>query len=398
MIRKQLMENMEIYTSDSSDSDSREQKTLRYGRLNLTSDIIEDSLLLTCKIDRNSIDIETIFLNHNLLATLPSSLLKFNNLKVLDVSSNRLSELPDALFQLPLVTLVAKNNFLTNKSLPKSFLQLVMPLTTPPFHQATGNQTLLPTLPSSPPLMTTTLKELNLSGNLLEHFPEQALELKTLKYFYLGGNKITSIPKEIWKMSGLQLLSMGGNLLTEVPETVGNLQNLQGLILCDNKIENLPPSIARLKNLKSLLIHKNLLRHLPRDIITLKNLNELSLRDNPLVVRFVQDMALNPPTLMELAARVVKSTRIEYSPEDLPTSIREYLDSANCCVNPKCRGVFFDNRVEHIKFVDFCGKYRVPLLEYLCSSKCIVPSSKRFNNMQEEAGASGYMMRKVLLG
>lgn len=55
-------------------------------------------------------------------------------------------------------------------------------------------------------------------------------------------------------------------------------------------------------------------------------------------------------------------------------------------------GVFFDNRVEHIKFVDFCGKYRLPLLQYLCSSKCIGPRDG------EEEIVSGAMIRKVLLG
>lgn len=85
--------------------------------------------------------------------------------------------------------------------------------------------------------------------------------------------------------------------------------------------------------------------------------------------RFVQDIILSPPSLLELAGRAVKLTHIPYGPEDLPTSLREYLSTANCCVNPKCGGVFFDNRVEHIKFVDFCGRYRLPLLEFLCSSK-----------------------------
>ena len=34
-------------------------------------------------------------------------------------------------------------------------------------------------------------------------------------------------------------------------------------------------------------------------------------------------------------------------------------------------GVYFDNRVENVKFIDFCGKYRVPFMQYLCSSKWV---------------------------
>lgn len=96
---------------------------------------------------------------------------------------------------------------------------------------------------------------------------------------------------------------------------------------------------------------------------------QLSLRDNPLVVQFVQDMTLSPPSLLELSGRVLKTNDIKVTAEDVPWSLVEYLNNANCCVNPKCKGVFFDNHVEHIKFVDFCGKYRVPLMQYLCSSK-----------------------------
>lgn len=56
-------------------------------------------------------------------------------------------------------------------------------------------------------------------------------------------------------------------------------------------------------------------------------------------------------------------------------------------------GVYFDNRVEHIKFVDFCGKYRIPLLQYLCSSKCA--SSPNEDVIKPHRT---YLMKKVLLG
>lgn len=65
---------------------------------------------------------------------------------------------------------------------------------------------------------------------------------------------------------------------------------------------------------------------------------QLSLRENPLVVRFVQEISLNPPSLMELAARVIRTASISYGPNELPRIMRDYLDTANCCVNPKCQG------------------------------------------------------------
>jgi hypothetical protein len=63
--------------------------------------------------------------------------------------------------------------------------------------------------------------------------------------------------------------------------------------------------------------------------------------------------------------------------------------------------VYFTSRVEHVKFVDFCGKYRLPLLEYLCSPRCtstpaICASSSESDSEDEMPVVS--KMRKVLLG
>lgn len=174
----------------------------------------------------------------------------------------------------------------------------------------------------------------------------------------------------------LRVLSIGGNRLSEVPSTLGQLKALQALVLCDNMLESLPSSIANLTNLKSLLLHKNRLRTLPTEIIKLKCLMEvgylkiiylcncmviitihlhirvyvvreydvkyfvlqLSLRDNPLVVRFVSDMTYDPPSLLELAARAIKTSDIRYDNENVPRNLVEYLNSAHRCVNPKCKG------------------------------------------------------------
>lgn len=163
---------MEVYTSDSSDSDSREQKTLDYGRLGLSAECLDENLTHLHKINKIS-DIETIFLNNNGLRNLPISIMcKVNNLRVLDLSSNGLTKLPQQLFlHCNLATLIVKNNLLNDESLPKVL------------QSKTG-----------------TLRELNLSGNQFTHFPENILKLNHLKYLYLGGNKIKAIPKDIWKL------------------------------------------------------------------------------------------------------------------------------------------------------------------------------------------------------
>ncbi|RZC42720.1 leucine-rich repeat-containing protein 58 [Asbolus verrucosus] len=353
---------MENYTSDSSDSDSNGSKVLDFAYLLLDPETVEENLENLSADSRRTEDVESIILHHNQLTVLPKNIAKFSNVRVLDISNNGLTVLPDIFEGCRLTTLIVKNNSLKNDSLPKAFT------------------------------VSPALRELNLSGNLFDQFPEQLFDFVSLKYLYLGGNKIRAISKNIWKLNSLQILSLGGNQLVEVPTTVGQLKQLQALVLCDNMIESLPSNIANLHNLKSLLLHRNKLRTLPPEIVALKNLTELSLRDNPLVVRFVSNIKHNTASLKELSARVIKLHEIAIERGEIPATLITYLASGHHCVNPNCKGVFFNNRVEHVKFVDFCGKYRIPLLQYLCSAKCVTEGDEDLRPLRP------YLMKKVLLG
>ena len=81
-----------------------------------------------------------------------------------------------------------------------------------------------------------------------------------------------------------------------------------------------------------------------------------------------------------------------------------YFTSLNPPLNPSSHpssGVYFTSCVEHIKFVDFCGMYRVPLMHYLCSSRCTsqTPSSYyRSNNSNSDDSGDEGAVRRVLLG
>lgn len=202
----------------------------------------------------------------------------------------------------------------------------------------------------------------------------------------------------------LDYLYLGGNQLEELPAEIGELSSLTALILCDNRLTHLPKQLTYLSNLRSLGLHHNQLQTLPQNLIQLTNLEELSLRSNPLVIRFIKEWPNHVPALLEIAGNVIKKNQISYSTETLPRVLVNYLDEAKQCDNPKCEGVYFNPHFQRVKFVDFCGKYRVPLLQYLCSPMCVHEASCRYghdcgnSSSEEENHAAENKIKKVLLG
>ncbi|XP_059417553.1 leucine-rich repeat-containing protein 58-like isoform X1 [Carassius carassius] len=352
---------MEGFEGASSSSES----VLDLSRLNLNNNGL-DSLS-----DKRRKDTKQLYLCYNRMTVLPESISLFSNLEFLDISNNALSVISEDITRLnKLKTLIAKNNRLNDSSLPKDFGSL-------------------------------RLEVLNLSGNRFEEMPSQCLQLLWLQSLSLGGNRLKSIPAEIKSLASLELLYLGGNQISSIPAELANLPSLCYLVLCDNRIQSVPPQLNKLHSLRSLSLHNNLLTYLPREILSLVHLQELSLRGNPLVVRFVKDMTYDPPSLLELAGRTVKSKNLAYSHKDLPSHLVNYLDMASKCPNPKCAGVYFDSCVRHIKFVDFCGKYRLPLMHYLCSPECTSPCSSNPQSdadSDEDNSVPADRLQRVLLG
>lgn len=319
--------------------------------------------------------VQDIDLSRNIIREVPRSIGEFMNLMKIDLSNNQISKFPDELLELKkLRSLNCKNNRLSCSSFPKEF-EVSFP----------------------------NLESLNLSGNLFINFPSQVTSLTSLKELLLGANRIRSLPREIENLQSLQYFYLGGNHLSQIPVEVGFLKNLQCLVLCDNQLTELPSELEQLKNLSSLSLHNNQLTTLPPEIIKLTNLRELSLRKNPLVVRFVRDLMWEPPSLLELAGRTIKNNKIPFSSQVLPMSLVRYLHTACHCLNPNCQGVYFDSHVETVKFVDFCGKYRLPLMQYLCSPQCYSPcpsssSSSSDNDSDDDSYVPSNRLKKVLLG
>ena len=185
---------------------------------------------------------------------------------------------------------------------------------------------------------------------------------------------------------------MGGNKLIDVPPELKQLKQLRHLYLCDNQLTSIPRELGRLKKLESLSLHKNFLTTLPAEILMLSRLQELTLRENPLVSKFIKKLEFTPPTLLELCGRAVKTKNVVYDEHSLPKQLIAYLGTAKKCVNPKCDGVYFDSRVRSIQFMDFCGRFRLPLEQYLCS-----PNEPEVDFSLDGSGIDTERLKRVLL-
>ncbi len=202
---------------------------------------------------------------------------------------------------------------------------------------------------------------------MFTEFPEAITRVDTLQRLYFGANRISELPDSVGRMANLEVLYLGGNQLHTLNASVGSLARLTVLNLGENRLTTLPDSVTNLINLQAFSLQGNLFRALPPFILKLQGLERLALRNNPLVSSFVEEYKPQVLSLRETCARFIRQKSITYSTSTLPDSLVAYLDSAKRCTNDSCPGVYFATRSNKIEFVDFCGKFRLPLQQFLCT-------------------------------
>nr|ACI90366.1 hypothetical protein [Philodina roseola] len=349
---------------DEMRSEEKKKKNNASEILDLTNrNFSENNLDDLLKSISNPQKITSIQLNSSALVSLPQDIERFQSLITVELSNNRLGQLPCELAKLKnLKHLHLKNNFLNDFSLPKEFEQL--------------NQ----------------LEVINLGGNRFKQFPYQLFRLTNLKEIYLGSNQIGSLPDFFQNFLNDVIVVF---LFLSLLKSGNSLSRWKSYRLLTG-IDRLDAFADQLTRLKSLSLHNNHFSALPSDIIRL-DLQELSLRNNPLVVRFVRDLTYDVPSLKELAGRTIKLHQLNYNDRMLPKSLVEYLNNAKSCLNPKCQGVYFDTCHKNIKFVDFCGKFYLPLMQFLCSPTCTSTSNASPENSTKSDDMNS-KFKKVLLG
>jgi len=156
------------------------------------------------------------------------------------------------------------------------------------------------------------LTKLDLHSNKLVSLPDSIGMMPRLEHLDLSCNELIKLPNSICRLQNLRTLSLQKNKLTQLPAEIGSLTALQSLVAEYNEITRLPPSIVRLSSLETLCLSYNKIRRLPQDIGHLRTLQELSLKSN--MIGIIPDSF---GSLMSLRVFDITDNRVHTLPEQV---------------------------------------------------------------------------------
>ncbi|KAK1942798.1 Plant intracellular Ras-group-related LRR protein 4 [Phytophthora citrophthora] len=203
--------------------------------------------------------LETLSLIADGLERLPESIGVLTRLIELDLTKNRLRELPDSITELTELTSLNLSCNLLEK-LPQDFGKLVK------LDKLWLERNALRQLPESIG-QCRSVRSANLSNNKLMELPDSIGELTSLTSLTVNLNELQELPDTVVSLLQLKVVHASRNQLTKLPRTIGEMQGLRELRLDWNAIQELPFSFRALANLKILCIEQNPLRQPPSDVV-----------------------------------------------------------------------------------------------------------------------------------
>ncbi|MEI7842586.1 MAG: leucine-rich repeat-containing protein kinase family protein [Gallionellaceae bacterium] len=154
--------------------------------------------------------LEILDLSNNALRSLPADLTRLHKLRVLFCSNNQFTELPKAIGQCELLSMVGfkanKISHVPASALPKQLRWLIL----------TDNQ--ISELPAELG-QCTQLQKLMLAGNQLQHLPDELSNCVNLELIRIAANQLSSLPAWLLKLPRLAWLAYAGNPFCEAVET-----------------------------------------------------------------------------------------------------------------------------------------------------------------------------------
>ncbi|KAM3441181.1 hypothetical protein MY4824_001632 [Beauveria thailandica] len=124
----------------------------------------------------------------------------------------------------------------------------------------------------------------DLSRKSIQKLPEEVVDIvkDELERLALSHNQLSSLPARFSECTSLRYLNIRGNLIKEFPLTLCDLTSLEILDLGRNQLRALPNEISKLTCLKVLSVPKNHIRELPLCLADMVSLQVLKFEGNPI--------------------------------------------------------------------------------------------------------------------
>jgi Ca2+-binding EF-hand superfamily protein len=179
------------------------------------------------------------------------SQLRLSDLKIIDLSGNRLVHLPETNFFFHLISVrklcLSRNN--------------------------------LATIPDEIGLMNR-VEIILVEGNLLNQLPPRISNLENLQVLDLSNNRVNELQDDLCHLPSLKVLSLHSNNITLISHLIGKLTTLCSIDLSNNKIKYIPETFCSLARLIKINISNNVLLELPFQFGSLEGLEDLNISFN----------------------------------------------------------------------------------------------------------------------
>uniref|UniRef100_A0A8C4DR06 Protein flightless-1 homolog n=1 Tax=Dicentrarchus labrax TaxID=13489 RepID=A0A8C4DR06_DICLA len=234
----------------------------------------------------NSRNMLVLNLSHNSIDSIPNQLfINLTDLLYLDLSDNKLDSLPPQMRRLVhLQTLTLNNNPLMHAQLRQ--LPAMVALQTLHLRNTQRTQSNMPTSLEG----LTHLADVDLSCNDLTRVPECLYSLGSLKRLNLSSNQISELSLCIDQWTQLETLNLSRNQLTSLPSAICKLSKLKKLYVNSNKLDfdGVPPGVGKLSSLTEFMAANNNLELIPEGLCSItpciQILIILDVRENPNLV------------------------------------------------------------------------------------------------------------------
>ncbi len=171
--------------------------------------------------------LEVLDLHDNAISVLPSDIRRLSNLRVLNVSGNKMGSLPFE-YLTPLVELDAARNRLSGPLLPT-------PIDLPNLKSLNVANNALTSMIVHGTVRFPSLQSLDITENRLQDFPDVSgwTNLLTLT---AGGNKLSALPEGFTSLSRLRTVDFAMNSIRILDERVGFMESLTVLRVANNPL------------------------------------------------------------------------------------------------------------------------------------------------------------------